>query len=86
MKRSRTTALNRIVGSSLIFSVIAVNRGPLPAAARSPVSLSVIRPVRGSTVIITTSSAQRWMRRAGDPTSEGNKYANQEEQDTTNVQ
>ena len=45
-------------------SVIEVNLGTRPEAARSPVSRIFKRPVRGSMVIVTTSSAHRFTRRA----------------------
>ena len=64
-------ALNNTVGFSLILVETTVNRGPRPAAARSPLSRNVIRPVLGSIVMTTTSSAHRCMRRAGEPTIQG---------------
>ena len=65
--RSRTRASARMVGLSFTRSEIAVNRGPRPAAARSPVSSKFRRPVRGSIVMITTSSAHKLVRSAKFP-------------------
>lgn len=61
---SLTSASSNIVGFSLILSVITAYLCPRPAAPRSPVSRRFSSPVRMSMVMMTSSSAQRWTRRA----------------------
>jgi hypothetical protein len=65
----------RNAGFSLSLSEKVTKRGPLPAAARSPMSRKFSLPVRESIVMMRTSSPHRCTRRACDePVTDLSKY------------